>query len=276
MKKIIILFFTILLSSCSSTKLNSYDSNFIKRKTQAEFVHLNIIKKETPETLEINKNFSTAITGEIINQIIKIPDYVGKIIKNNKKKYKQNYSARNSITFPITETNNNDIVTIKNLPIINLTRKVFIEDSLYTALNLRFNPINLKNGFMLFQFDSDKSKIKYTKAKTTKNYPFVDLRIEIKGFYIEKEDTSISENEITSKEIIIPFKNGMKFSDILTAKEKIYSSPFKIQNLMALEITVNETNPFYIKLEELETKSDENTEELTELIRRLIKNDDED
>ena len=199
---------------------------------------------------------------------------MGKIIKNNKKKYKQNYTARNSITFPITDTVNK-VVIIKNLPIIHLTRKIFISDSLNTALKLRFNPINLKNGFMLFQFDSEKSLMEYTKAKTTKNYPFINLRIIIKGFYIEKDGNSISENEISSKEIIIPVKNGMKFSDILSEKENIYSSPFKIQNLMALEVTVNEINPYYIKLEELETKSDENSDELTGLIRRLIKKDED-
>ncbi len=273
---LLILSIILLFFSCSSTKLNSYNSKFVKQSTQAEFIHLSIEKDNSVDISgQFNTLFKSSITTEAINQIIKIPEYVGKIIKNSKKKYKQEYSAKNSITFKLAKKINDGSIEIKNLPVLNLTRKVYIKDTLKTALELKFKPVNLNNGFMLFQFDSENSKINLTKAKIKPSYPFVNLSVTIKGFYIDLKDNNITENEISSKEIIIPFKNGIDFSKLLN-NNKIYSSPFKIQNLMAIEISVNETNPYYIKLNELETKSDENSEELTELIRRLLEKKEED
>ena len=274
---LILLFISILITSCSSTKLNSYNEKYVKKPTQAEFTFLSIEKETETEMLgQLDTRFKSTITTEAINQIIKIPEYVGKIIKNNRKKYKQEYFARNSIKFPLIDKIEDNKLNVKSLPILTLTRKVFIKDTLKTALKLRFKPHNLKNGFMLFKFDAENSKINLTKAKIKKSYPFVNLNITIKGFYIDLAGDNITESEISSKEMIIPFKNGIDFSQLLNNQE-IFSSPFKIQNLMAIEILVNETNPYFIKLEELESKSDENSEELTELIRRLLeKKEDED
>ena len=91
---------------------------------------------------------------------------------------------------------------------------------------------------------------------------------------IDNDGNGITENEVVSKEMIIPFKNAANFKEFLNGIE-IYSTPFKNQNLMALEIEVNETNPYYIKLEEIDSKFDENSNELTEILKRLLKTEEE-
>jgi hypothetical protein len=277
MKKIVLFICLITFVSCSSSKLNSYGKNFEKTKTQAEFVYLEIEKSAVKITETKDKAFvKTLIGSEIINQIVKIPDYIGKIIENNKVKYTQMYMAQNSITFPLIDSiktlSGKDSIFTKRitLPKVKLIRKISINDTVFEAIKLNFIPVNLNNGFMVFKFNPEKSNINFTKAKTTKSYPFVNLRVIIKGFYIDNDGKGISENEVVSKEMIIPFKNSTNFKEFLNEIE-IYSSPFKIKNLMALEIEINETNPYHIKLEELDKKYDENSSELAEILRRLLK-----
>ena len=282
MKKVVLLFGLFVFISCTNSKLISYKNNFKKTKTQAEFVYLKI-KEDSTLTDEKSNNkafIETLVGAEIINQIVKIPDYVGKIIENNKVKYTQMYMARNSIDFPLIDSirieKGKESIFVKRLKLgeIELIRKISINDSIFDAIKLNFTPKNLNNGFMLFKFNPENSNINFTKAKTTKSYPFVNLRIVIKGFYIDNDGNGITENEVVSKEMIIPFKNAANFKEFLNGIE-IYSTPFKIQNLMALEIEVNETNPYYIKLEEIDSKFDENSNELTEILKRLLKTEEE-
>jgi len=279
MKNLVLLSSLLMLFSCTSSKLISYGNDFEKTKTQAEFVYLEIEEDTTLTKDSSNKAFIETLVGaEIINQIVKIPDYVGKIIENNKVKYTQMYMARNSITFPLIDSiktkKGKDSIVKVTLQNLNLIRKISINDKISEAIKLSFSSKNLNNGFMLFKFNPNESIINFTKAKTSKSYPFINLRVVIKGFYIDNDGNGITENEVVSKEMIIPFKNSTNFKEFLN-KINIYSTPFKIQNLMAIEIEVNETNPYHIKLEEIDSKFDENSSELTEILKRLLKIEEE-
>ena len=52
---------------------------------------------------------------------------------------------------------------------------------------------------MLFKFNPENSNINFTKAKTTKSYPFVNLRIVIKGFYIDNDGNVVLANDACTK-----------------------------------------------------------------------------
>lgn len=281
MKKLILIFTTIfIITSCSTTKLNSYGENYKKIKTQAELVSLKIsdtIFTGNAIITQANNSNSFNILGNIIssdliiNQLEKIPSYINRIIKDSKKKYTQNYNANNTLTFKTGFEND-----ILKLPNLDFRRKIFYDNKQADAIKIKFSPhpINgkkFKNTDTLFVYKLNDIIINYTKAKTTKNYPFVDLNIEIKAKYYEKDsDNKISEKEYTSSNINLPVKNGIIF-DRFIIDYPIYSKPFKINNLKMVEIKVIETNPYYLKLEELESNLTENKEDLSGLFKELSK-----
>lgn len=268
MKKVFFIGVILILYSCGSNKLVSYNDKFKKVPTQAELVTLNIseFKPETQNTstiLSIKRLEDAKILNTLIDQIPKIPQYVGKIIKNSKKKYNQSYKARNTIAYEIINSKDSTVI----LPKLELERRIFIQglkkDT--TAIKISLTPQYLDNG--LFVFKLEEIKMNYSKAKIKAKYPFVNVSVSIKGIYIQEKDNKLEEVEVDTKEIIFPIKHGE--SILSEMKINLFSDPLKIKNLRAIEVSVGETNPFFVKLEELEDNLDENKDLLDDLLKTI-------
>jgi len=267
MKKVVVVILGMLVISCSTSKLKSYgkrgNDHYATFKTQAEFTSLKVNLYKESENIAAEKAFISGFYGIILDQLVKIPSYVKKGIKNTKKKYTQKYTAHNSLTF----NTNKD-----SLPSLELHRKIFYNKNDETinevASIIKFIPIHIDNN-PLFVFKLDSIKMNYTKAKTTKKDPFVNLVIEIKATYSEKDlNGKLVAKEYQSKNIVLPVRNGVNFNDILN-DHAIYSSPFKIEGLKNIEVTVTETNPYFLKLEELESIVSDNEEDLSSFFKEL-------
>jgi hypothetical protein len=276
MKKIILLLAVFSLISCSTTKLNSYgkinNNSYQKIKTQAEIISLKITSVNYNLNGGVNNNrveslSSFSLSDLIIEQVLKIPDYIGKIIKDRKKKYTQNYKTKTTLDFLTGPYKKESII---KLPKLDFRRKIFTADTTTNnknAIQLEFIPKPINDSLFVFKLDT--ININYTKAKTTKKYPFVNLIIEIKATYYEKDDNGVyNEKEYTAQSIKLPVKNGLNLNTMID-EYPIYSDPFKINDLRMIEITVTETNPYYIKLEELETNLTENKGDLTTILTKL-------
>ncbi|WP_299124063.1 hypothetical protein [uncultured Winogradskyella sp.] len=274
MKKILLSLFTIsLLMSCSTTKLNSYgtvNSNaYQKIKTQAELAHLEITKASSPRTIAMSSIDISGISGTelIIEQLLKLPDYLGKIIKDRKKKFTQTYKAKNTLDFETEVANSKKSYDI-NLPELNFSRKIFSKSIETNALELSLTP-KLIDEKSLFVFKIIDVNMTYTKSKSTKKYPFVNLNIVIKCTYYDKQDdSSFVEKTHTANSIVVPFKNGLDFGSVYNGIN-IYSDPFKVQGLKTIEVEVTEINPYYLKLEEMETNLTENKDDLSTILTKL-------
>jgi len=267
MKNTIFIVLGLFVISCSTSKLKSYgkkgSNNYATFKTQAEYTSLTIETYKKSEDKISAQAFVSSFYGIILDQIVKIPSYIQRGIKNSKKKYTQTYTAHNSLTF---ETNTD------SLPSFELQRKIFYNKNGKTineiASTMKFIPIHIDND-PLFVFKLESINMKYTKAKTRKKYPFVNLVIEIKATYLEKgTNNKLVAEEYISKNIILPVRNGVNFNDILD-DHAIYSSPFKIHGLRNIEVTVTETNPYFLKLEELETMVGDNEQDLSKFFEEL-------
>ncbi|MFD1064037.1 hypothetical protein ACFQ1Q_12340 [Winogradskyella litorisediminis] len=270
MKIKLIIILAICLCSCSSTKLNSYginkENNFEKIKTKADFNYLKITSSDItiPNRADINPDSNGFVSDILVSQLLKLPDYIGKIIKDRKKKFKQNYSAKNTLDF---KTNHTD--TTVSLPELEFERSIFIENvnDKNQALKLNFNPVLIDDK--MFAFKLDDAILSYSKAKTTSKYPFVTLNIIIKCSYFDKESGGIdSEKEIASQNMVIPIGINQKFKTVYN-DVVLLSDPFEICGLKTIEIEITEINPYYLKLDELETNLNENSENLTDILTKL-------
>lgn len=267
----------LLLCSCSTTKLNSYgrigEKSYKKIKTQAEFVHLNISKqiyKDKSYKADTSKiGLESFITSElIIEQILKIPDYLGKIIKDRKKKYTQTYLARNTVPFK-TEMIKNETEVKLHLPKLKLTRTIFTnfkETNNKKAIEIEFDAVAIDDSLFVFRLADVKSG--YTKAKTTEKYPYVNLLIDIKGFYYDQLNGKIKEQAYSAKTIVVPVRNDKDTKELYDSFE-VYSDPFKIEGLKIIEIKITEINPYHLKLEELESNFTANEEDINNLLKKL-------
>ena len=279
MKNILFIILGLFIISCSTSKLKSYGENehdnYATIKTQAEYTSLKIDIYKKTENKILAQTFVSGFYGIILDQLVKIPSYIKKGIKNTKKKYTQTYTAHNSLTFSNGEsvyTSPPD--TIFRLPSLELQRKIFYNKNGETidemASTIKFIPVHIDND-PLFVFKLEPIIMKYTKAKTTKKYPYVNLVIEIKATYLEKDaNDKLVAKEYQSKNIVLPVRNGVNFNDILNDYD-IYSSPFKIEGLRSIEVTVTETNPYFLKLEELQTMVGDTEEDLSVFFGELAK-----
>ncbi|MFK5878808.1 MAG: hypothetical protein QM478_04840 [Flavobacteriaceae bacterium] len=281
MKNILFIILGLFIISCSTSKLKSYgekeSDKYATIKTQAEYTSLKIdLYKESENTVTEEYSIS-GFYGIILDQIVKIPSYIQRGIKNRKKKYTQKYAAHNSLTFETVKyakRDTNKKNPIFTLPSVKLKRKIFYNKNGETinevASTIKFIPIHIEND-PLFVFKLASIDMKYTKAKTTKKYPFVNLVIEIKATYLEKDaNDKLVAKEYKSKNIVLPVRNGVNFNDILN-DHNIYSSPFIIEGLRNIEVTVTETNPYFLKLEELQTMVGDNEEDLSNFFGELSK-----
>ncbi|MBO3116245.1 hypothetical protein J4050_05765 [Winogradskyella sp. DF17] len=267
----------LLLCSCSTIKLNSYgkigEKSYQKIKTQAEFVHLKITEHRTSALTNVDEenNISSESfdpSGLIIEQIVKIPDYLGKIIKDRKKKYTQTYTARNTVPFK-TGVIDNDTGDSIALPKLELTRTIFTnakETNNKSAMRIQFDAIPIDDSLFVFSLKDIKSS--YTKAKTTEKYPYVNLLIEIKGTYYSLVNGKIKEQAQDANTIIVPVRNHTDTKELFK-NSKIYSDLFKIDGLKTIEVKITEINPYHLKLEELESNLSANQEDINNLLQRL-------
>lgn len=274
---VIAVLLTITLCSCSTTKLNSYgkigNKSYQKIKTQAEFVHLKIREHRTAALTTVDDENNIGLenfepSGLLIEQLLKIPDYLGKIIKDRKKKYTQTYTARNTLSFK-TGVIENDSAKSLVLPELELTRTILTnnkETNGKSAMQIQFDALPIDDSLFVFSLKDIKSS--YTKAKTTEKYPYVNLLIEIKGTYYNPVNGKIKEQSQESNTIIVPVSNNIPAKKLFKSLE-IYSDPFKITGLKTIEVKITEVNPYHLKLEEMENNLTANQEDINNLLQKL-------
>ncbi|MBC8756632.1 hypothetical protein H2O64_18310 [Kordia sp. YSTF-M3] len=232
-------------------------------KAQSEYITLEITKG--PDKLAAIKNpkFASLATGVlvpfIIDQIPKVPEYFSKILKGQKKKYVATYSAKNTVIFDSS----------KKLPIVTLTRYIN-NPSENEACKIVLKPQEIINEN--FSFKVDQATIKFSKAKIKKDYTHLILLIEISVTY----DTSSKENgtlktsktEVKSSTLKIPV--SMSTGTTLNSKiNEQLSDAFPIDNILEISVKVTETNPFKVKLEEIESVVEDFKEPIADFFKKL-------
>jgi len=249
-----------LVTGFSQNKYYTLKDNTVKKvPVLSDYTLLNIQQinfNASQQNSVLSKGSGVEILAGLITNL---PKYVIQIIKGNKKKYMAEYEARNTLT-----SWGNDIYPKLILSrYINTSNK---SDDL--SAHIEILPKKTQKDF--FAFYVDNASVKYSQAKIKKGYTHLILLIEITAVYGEKDDNGsiVNKKEITSKPIRIPITVGSN-QPISSNLKSTLSETFQTANLMEVRVKVTETNPFKIRLDQLQTTLEDNGELLGDIFSKL-------
>ncbi len=259
-KLIFIMTFTSLFAQNKNYKV---EKNSVKTvETKSDYTILKIEKQDkiSQETKNNSANIQASLVPFLVGQIPKIPQYISKIVENNKKKYVAEHNAKNSVDFKTDEF----IPSLTFERYINTTTN---DNVLATKIVLK--PKIVQDKYLAFYIDT--ISLPYSKAKLKNDYTHLVLLIEITAIYGEIEnDKSIKKTEVKSSSLKIPV-NVASNKEVLPVLKENLSDTFTLNNILEISVKVTETNPFKIKLEKIESFIANNNEDLSGLFSEISK-----
>ncbi|WP_179345633.1 hypothetical protein [Winogradskyella ursingii] len=269
MNKIIIVFGFLLLFNCKSTKYYTYNNNkdVEKIKSVSDYTKLEIDMVAVPfQKLEINSSqeliIANSLSTALVSLVGNIPKYVTQFIETEKQRYTATYKARNSLKENIESREKHFY-----LPQITLTKSFVKEGKDFEnipATCIILKPHLVQSKFLAFTIED--LEINYSKAKLTKDYPIVNMLIEIKATTI---DSTNAKKELIAKPMIITHKVGdykwFKRDDYKT----YFSDTFSTEGIIDFEVKITEINPKKVSLENLEKILTDNKDDLANLFKAI-------
>lgn len=241
--------FTTLFSQNKNYSVNS--NNIIVKKTKSEFTTLKITKNAPKGALK-----AVPLLASLVE---KAPEYIAKIIANNKKKYVAEYSAKNTVDF-ITNTNALPSLTIERY--INTT-----DNKTELATKIELEPKIVHGQFLAFYIN--KASLQYSKAKLKKNYNHIILLIEVTATYATlQEDKTLKKTEVTSSplKLTLDIASGKSINPNFKVN---LSDVFSTDNILSFSVKIIETNPYKIKLEKIEDFTNDFKEPISDFFTKL-------
>lgn len=247
------------ISFCAQNKNYTIENEKVKQiRIKSDFTNLSIVKHNT-NTFTPKSFVASAILPFVTGQIQEIPKYITKVLKRNKKKYTADYSAKNVVTF---NTNQHILPKLTVERFINFGNKTG-----EPASRIILVPEIVQNKYFSFYVES--ANVNYSKAKLKNGYSHLVLLLEISITYDKlSKDKNVEKTEIKSTALKVPI-DVKSLTNINSEINKNLSDIFPIENILEISVNVVETNPYRLKIEELESVLSDFDEPIADFFKKI-------
>lgn len=265
--KTILIFPLLLIPVLGICQTNFYQKDGEKISVVGEQTLLTFSKDISIDIPKIKGDAGAMVPGGLIASIIpSVIDLGFKIssnmVKNNLKKYANDFSTKNTYT-----------TTEKYITNFKIQRKIIHDNNKEDAFVIEFIPLKINENS--FVFAVDKIQTKYSGAKSKKGYNFNDYTIEIKVNYFDgKEKKEQMSSPISLQQVEISTGNsGYELKDKNTGHYIYLSDKFPLNpNFEISEVLVKivETNTAKIRVEKIKSFYDEYSEDAKEYVKNIV------